>query len=163
MIELLFSTKKYHPFAKAIRWRHNSRWSHVDIVMPNRQMVFGAVFPRVSRRPLADVMAAATSYEFAYVDGLTPAQEAAFWRFALEQEGKWYDLRGVAGLGLDVRNWQAEDAWFCSELVAAAFQKAGAPLVRKAARLVPPEGLYMSVVLKYAAELGLGEWKGEAA
>lgn len=41
-----------------------------------------------------------------------------------EQVGKGYDFTGILGLQFQ-RNWQAEDKWFCSELIAGALIKAG--------------------------------------
>lgn len=53
-------------------------------------------------------------------------EEAYHW--ALTQVGKPYDFSAVTGIVLN-RNWHNEDKWFCSELVAVAFEKAGAPIL----------------------------------
>ena len=62
---------------------------------------------------------------------------------AASQIGKPYDYTAILGLGLR-RDWQEEDAWFCSELVAWAFQHAGEPLFRaECLRRVTPQHLWM--------------------
>lgn len=53
---------------------------------------------------------------------------------ARTQLGKPYDVFGALGVGFR-RNWQETDRWFCSELIAYAFQESGHPLFR-------PESLY---------------------
>lgn len=56
-----------------------------------------------------------------------PALQAAL-RYAAGQLGQPYDWRGALGIGFR-RDWRTEGAWFCSELVAAAFERARAPLI----------------------------------
>ena len=45
--------------------------------------------------------------------------EAAAFAFARSQVGKPYDWAGVFGCLAHDRDWQQDDAWFCSELAAA--------------------------------------------
>ena len=53
------------------------------------------------------------------------------------------DVTAIVGLGLH-RDWQEDDRWFCSELVAWAFEKAGEPLFRaEVLRRVTPQHLWM--------------------
>lgn len=62
---------------------------------------------------------------------------------ARSQLGKPYDWTAVAGLGLH-RDWQEEDSWFCSELVAWAADQAGEPWFRQEAlRRITPQHLWM--------------------
>lgn len=44
------------------------------------------------------------------------------------QIGKPYDWTGFGGFVFRSRNWQEDDSWFCSELVAWAFEQGGSPL-----------------------------------
>ena len=48
----------------------------------------------------------------------------AFYAFLKTQIGKPYDHSAILGFALD-RDWRQSDSWFCSELVAAALEKAG--------------------------------------
>jgi uncharacterized protein YycO len=72
-----------------------------------------------------------------------PCDEEAAWSWAAAQVGKPYDLTALFGW-LSGRDWQEEDSWFCSELVAAAFDKAGSPLFREGTMSrVTPQHLWM--------------------
>ncbi|MEW6647176.1 MAG: hypothetical protein AB1450_08265 [Pseudomonadota bacterium] len=66
---------------------------------------------------------------------------------ALSQLGKPYDWPGVLGYAAR-RDWQEDDSWFCSELVAWAFQAEGFPLLRAAdAWRINPRDLLLSPLL----------------
>lgn len=68
--------------------------------------------------------------------------------FAKAQVGKAYDTGAIAGL-LAHRDWRDPDKWFCSELVAAAFELA-VPLLRipDSVDRVTPRDLLLSVRLE---------------
>jgi hypothetical protein len=61
--------------------------------------------------------------------------------FARLQFGKGYDLTALFGMELH-RNWQEDDKWFCSELVAWCCAKAGKALINKEAWRVTPQDLW---------------------
>ena len=67
---------------------------------------------------------------------------------AATQLGRPYDWKGALGVGLH-RDWQDPGRWFCSELVAWAFEQAGRPLLR-AGQLsrITPRDLLLSPHLK---------------
>jgi uncharacterized protein YycO len=76
--------------------------------------------------------------------------------FAFEQLGRRYDVRGVLRFVRLVATGRhgrarADSQWFCSELVAEAYRRAGVPLVEKAAGYVAPHDLAASrsVRLRY--------------
>ena len=120
---------------RAVTW---SAWSHVAIL--DGDMAIEAVWPHVKVTPLAEVLARHSRY--AVVD-LPGADDAAILEAARSQVGKPYDLTALFGL-LMHRDWQEEDRWFCSELVAWAFDKAGSPLFRRdAMHRVTPQHLWM--------------------
>jgi len=67
--------------------------------------------------------------------------------WARNQVGARYDYIGVLGLGLH-RNWRDESHWWCSELVAAAFEHAGHPLLNaKFLSRISPQDLLLSPYL----------------
>ena len=70
--------------------------------------------------------------------------------YAGSQLGKPYDWRAVLGIGLH-QDWRCEDRWFCADLVAAAFERAGYPLLH-ADHLgrVTPRDLLLSPFLRPA-------------
>ena len=49
--------------------------------------------------------------------------------WAMTQIGRPYDMRAVIGIGVH-RDWRDPGQWFCSELVARAFEVARVPLLR---------------------------------
>lgn len=105
-----------------IRFASWSPWSHQAIVMEDGESVIDATFTHggVRQRLLADVLAASSHWALRTFD--VPDPEAAY-AFARAQLGKPYDKSGVLGLALH-RDWQEDDAWWCSE-IAEAFLAAG--------------------------------------
>ena len=73
---------------------------------------------------------------------------APIWKFAHAQLGKPYDYSALLGV-LAHRDWHADDRWYCSELIAAAFESVGLPLLRSEfADRVTPATLYLSPLLR---------------
>ncbi|SCU94337.1 conserved hypothetical protein [Cupriavidus necator] len=137
-VRLFFSTTRW-PLSAAIRAATWSRWSHVALV-DGETVIEAVAVHGVRRAPLAEAIARAAS--FAFVD--LPARDpAAVLAAGAAQINKPYDYTALIGLALR-RDWQARDAWFCSELVAWSFEAAGQPLLRsEVVRRVTPQHLWM--------------------
>jgi cell wall-associated NlpC family hydrolase len=105
-------------------------------------MLIGAVAPAgVVAVPMAERLALASS---AVLVEFTAPNSDAVLDAALSQVGKPYDWLGVAGIALRGRDWQEDDCWFCSELVAWAFSEAGYPLFRTELQArITPQHLWM--------------------
>jgi cell wall-associated NlpC family hydrolase len=146
-VQLLF-TRRRHPGSALIRVTTWSDWSHVDLI--DGQSVLGAVaFHGVERELLATRLANASRAE---VMTIPCADAKAVIEAAKSQIGKPYDWLGVFGIGLH-RDWQDPDRWFCSELVAWAFDVAGQPLFRRdSLRRVTPQHLWMLAPLPSTAD-----------
>ena len=75
--------------------------------------------------------------------------------FAVEQLGKPYDWGAVLAIGARItlnRDWRETDRWFCSELVAAAFEAGGVPLVHaRDLAVITPRDLTLSTRLNPAS------------
>lgn len=120
---------------RAVTW---SRWSHAAIIDGNE--IIEAVWPRVRVSSLA--WAIETHPRWTVID-IPVADESAAIAAARSQIGKPYDLWGVLGLGLK-RQWQDDDAWWCSELITWAAKQGGTDLFRPdALRRITPEHLWM--------------------
>ena len=137
-VRVLF-TRRHHIGSLDIRLGTWSAWSHVDLVDDRGAvpMLIGAVAPAgVVVVPMAERLALAS--RAVLVEFTVPDRDAVL-DAALSQIGKPYDWLGVAGIALRGRDWQEDDCWFCSELVAWAFSEAGFPLFRSElqARIVP--------------------------
>lgn len=137
-VRLLFSTTRL-PLSVVIRAVTWSRWSHVALV-DGDTVIEAVALHGVRRMPLAE--AVSRTSDFALTD--LPAQNPqAILSVAASQLGKPYDYTALLGLALR-RDWQTDNAWFCSELVAWAFDAAGQPLLRpKFERRVYPQHLWM--------------------
>ena len=120
---------------RAVTW---SRWSHAAII--DGDEIIEAVWPRVRVSSLIRALENASA--MAVID-IPVADEAGAIAAARSQVGKPYDLLGVIGLGVK-RNWQDDDAWWCSELIPWAAQQGGTDLFRPdALRRITPEHLWM--------------------
>jgi len=121
-IQLCFSTS-WGPVSSIIRFFTWSTISHVDFVVPNG--LLGAremgvkIRPWGTGNPTRDIIA--------HVD-CTDEQAQAVYKFAYEQIGKPYNYLGIVGIVIR-HDFPSKNRWFCSELVIAAFQSAGIPLV----------------------------------
>lgn len=137
MIVLQFSTQNTL-LAAGIRWATWCDYSHVDFVLPNGDL-YGAIPKGVRRHWPENYTRTKRFYVNAPIDVLN---------IALTQEGKDYDWRGIFGFGIRAR-LHDKDSWFCSELVAWAFEQAGYPLLRteKYWRITPRD-LLLSPLLK---------------
>lgn len=138
-MKVLFCTSNL-PASIMVRVATWSRWSHVALV--DGDQAIEATWPRVCVTPLRDLLR--SHKKFIIVD--MPVQlehELAILAAARSQVGKPYDVTAIFGF-LTRRNWQDPDSWFCSELVAWAFEKGGAPLFRSDSLYrVTPQHLWM--------------------
>lgn len=136
-INLVFS-RSHNPGSLLIRLLTWSTWSHVALI--DGDQVIEAVWPRVREISLDEFKSLHSATE---IVSLLCYDEKAIIAAARSQIGKPYDWTAVIGIGLH-RDWQEDDSWFCSELVAWAFAKARNALFRTdRMRRVTPENLWM--------------------
>lgn len=129
-----------------IRGFTGSRWSHVALVYEDG--VIEAAWPKVRLARLDETIKACKAHAYAEFQCPFPYDVL---RAAMSQVGKPYDWTAIAGF-LVRRDWQKNDRWFCSELVAWAFQCAGKPLFRSdAMHRITPHHLW---ILAPAGESG---------
>lgn len=138
-LDLLFCTNPANPLSWVIRAGSWSKWSHVALI-DGDDVIESVALHGVVRTPLATRQRQDPRWAIAT---LACADRTAIIRAAKTQIGKPYDYTGVIGIGLH-RDWQEADSWFCSELVAWAFQQGGSPLFRTGAcRRVTPQDIWM--------------------
>lgn len=125
----------------AIRWQTRSQYSHAALLFPGgKSLVEAWQFHGVQERDISDWQG---------IDRFAvPSATADQWRtvleFAQQQVGKSYDYRGVFRF-LSRTPASTDDAWFCSELVFAAFEHAGIKLLHEtSANAVSPAMLALS-------------------
>lgn len=133
-------TRRRHPGSLLLRVFLWSAWSHCAIV-DGGQIIEAAATGGVRVRPLADLLAESSHHAFVDLPCRDPASVLAA---ARSQLGKSYDWLGVAGIGFR-RRWQDADRWFCSELIAWAFEAAGSPLFRGQPWRITPRDLFLPI------------------
>lgn len=131
-MRLLFCRSRL-PGSYLIRGLTFSAWSHVTLI--DGDTAWEATWPAGVRRvPTARVLATHSAWQIAEIQVPRPADALAFLD---RQRGRRYDTSALFGLALGRREWDEPDAWFCSELVAAALNAGGAELFRDAWRVTP--------------------------
>lgn len=136
-VRVIFS-RRHHPGSLALRTFMWSAWSHCGIVAGD-EVIEAVMGKGVVITPLAEFQKHASKWEIVKIPAVDPAAVIAW---ARSQEGKKYDTFGVLGIAIR-RAWQESDAWFCSELVAAAFHAAGTRLFRTDTWRITPRDLYI--------------------
>ena len=101
--------------------------SHVDNVLADGTLLgarsdsVGGMPPGVQIRPANyEVWTKTQSIRL----NATAAQETTWLNFLTAQIGKPYDKLAIAAFAVE-RDWREDDAWFCSELAAAALESCG--------------------------------------
>lgn len=146
MVFIYLSTQKWAPDSALIRWNTRCRFSHAGFYDEARgylsaQFRGGVRFRTENGRGLDRERAS----DRVLLDA--PKVEQAY-KWAQTQVGKKYDHTAIFGLALD-RDWRARDSWFCSELVAEAFEQVGAPLLNPDVDVwrVTPRDILLSLVV----------------
>jgi uncharacterized protein YycO len=79
---------------------------------------------------------------------VTESQYNLIFSFLKQQMGKKYDSWALVG-NIFRRNWQVNEKWFCSELIASAFNYAGKSIINyKTNRVTPLDLLKQSIFTK---------------
>lgn len=118
MVTLRFSTTS-GVFSRLIRWVTWSDYSHVDFVLEDGTLLGSDSNGGVKIR---EHDPSKKSKDFV-VDAPYSVVERA-----MTQLGKKYDWKGIVGMGLRKRI-ESKNKWFCSELIAWAFEQEGYPIV----------------------------------
>lgn len=145
--------------SNTIAWFSQGHLSHVDALLDDgtllgaRSDVVGGKPPGVQIRP-AHYVKFAQCVRFTL--SATAEQEAAWLMFLHSQIGKPYDKTAIWAFAFN-RNWREKDSWICSELQAAALEKASVcPDLYLAANKITPVALALTVsALRATPELVL--------
>lgn len=113
------------PVSASIRAFTWSNFSHVEFILDDGTALGAHAKGGVAIRPIDY---AKFTNEERYKILVSPEQKRDILAYAHSQVGKPYDYTDIIGIVLH-RDWRAEDHWICSELVAAAFEKGGLPLL----------------------------------
>lgn len=147
-MKLLFTTKKRSPVSALIRFFTWSKYSHVDVIMSDENLVIGA-YPGTGVTIAGRHQRVAESKRWAIMDlGDVPIEYVE--EHLKSQIDKKYDWGGVLGF-LSRRNWDKDDRWFCSELVVWACEQVGYRLFAERSNRITPRDLYISPMLEFRA------------
>jgi hypothetical protein len=123
MIRLRFVTCN-DPVSAGIRAAEYGFWaSHTEAVMPDGTLL-GAHYDGGVQARAADYDKGEFSRELIVSLPASPEMTDAFHAFLRTQLGKPYDVEAIVAF-VARRDWQEPDAWFCSELQAAALAACG--------------------------------------
>ena len=137
-IQLLY-TRSHHLSSAGIRLATWGQFSHVAQVAGDR-IIESVWTPGVREDSLDNATARASRWAIVEYRHRNPDAMIAAVR---SQIGKPYDKTGALGLGVH-RDWQDDDAWWCSELIAWAAQRAGDPwFMAQAMHRITPQHLWM--------------------
>ena len=126
MLRIKLSSSK-NPFSLGVRAFTRSNFSHVDLDLDNGFYV--------GSQPGIGVVIHKEKCPFEQFFELDIPSDKVL-EYAMSQVGKPYDYSGIYGF-LFNRNWQHDDSWFCSELVAAAINKQEQMFKKDAFRVTP--------------------------
>jgi len=104
-----------------IRWGTWSEYSHVDIVMPDGNLLGARLHQGVQVRP---PNYAKFSKSLRMSVAMNDREAQRFYEAARSQVGKPYDWKAILGFAVR-RDWQDEGQWFCSELALWCAMQAG--------------------------------------
>ena len=138
--------------SRAIRWLTKSPYSHAALVFlfEGRVYCLEAVGSGVRLSLISEVLARYHGgIDHFDVPGASEDQRRGALGFAFQQLGKLYDKTGIWRFLLSIvtgrrRRVREDQAWFCSELVAAAYRRHGLALVPESAAYTSPADLALS-------------------
>lgn len=137
-VQLLY-TRSHSPASAGIRLATWGEFSHVAQVVDD-QVVEAVWKPGVRPDLLRNAIGRASRWAIVEYDHKNPEGMISAVR---SQIGKPYDLTGALGLGVH-RDWQEDDAWWCSELIPWAAEQAGEPwFMPHAMHRITPQHLWM--------------------
>lgn len=145
MIRLQFSANSGF-ISRAIRFMTFSDYGHVDFVLRDGRLLGSHIigFRGVAIRPANYLTFTRTL--IAEVD----ADDDVVVALAESQIGRPFDYTAFINYGFQ-RDWQEEDSWYCSELVAWAFKTGGVPLLNWNVETwrITPRDLLLSPMVHY--------------
>ena len=149
--------------SKVVKVGTNSKFSHARLYIGNSDVI-EAIEPEVIQNDLSNVMKHDLYTAVYRVDNLTQTQKNNIVLYADMQRGKEYDLSGAIGsVGispvLTLQNLMFSEAdFYCSELIAFSYKKAGVKLEVFSSQTTPKD-LAHNNKLKYVGHLKLPNMK----
>lgn len=148
---IYLSTEKWAAASILIRYGTRCPWSHAGFYNSEEDcylsaQVKGGVAIRTTKGTPTESF---SKRLICSADGIDEA-----YAFALTQLGKPYDWRAILGIAAGNTDWHDGEDYFCSELVAYAFEQIGKPLLNPSAVIwrITPRDLLLSNSIKVIGE-----------
>ena len=135
-MQIIFTTNNM-PLSVLIRTITSCKWHHVGVIVGG--FVIEARFDGVTKTPI-DEFKSRGKYS---IENHPLADEQKANDFALMQVGKKYDIAGLVSFPFR-KDWQDDNKWYCSELVASIAEVGGSPIVRSDLKGISPRDLWVS-------------------
>ncbi len=126
-MKLLFSTSKRSVASFAVRYFTNSQYSHVEKVHEGGDLIGADGYNGVNIVKIEHRMEKGTGFLLCEQE-LTPGEELVFANFMQGKLGKKYDWGAIISFPFR-GDWQSDNRWVCSEIIAAAGAKCKNPLL----------------------------------
>lgn len=139
-VYIVFTTLN-HWISRMICWFTRGKWSHVEIFLPDGRLLGAMPGKGVITRKFSSIAKSKYRVDRIRVKDENAAQ-TVYWA-ARQELGKPYDWAAIFGFVFR-RNWQKPKKWFCSELVAWSFQRAGEQLLDTKASFISPRDIDIS-------------------
>lgn len=124
-MKLVFSTTR-SPVSAVIRYATWSKYSHVELLTPDNTLLGAdALARKVIEIPVEERLKKVSKFvvmDSIHIDSFDVTN------IARTQLGKPYDWGALLGWGFK-RDWQEDDRWMCSELIAWVAETNGTPLL----------------------------------
>lgn len=132
--------------SRLIRWQTRGQYSHVGVQLPDGTVMEAWHVGGVRHNAgLGTAHELGTEVDVFLVEHLTKTETGRVIDFMRTKLGHGYDFRSVARfLSRQDEREEDRDKWFCSELVAAAFEAAGVKLLTAPPSRISPEVLSWS-------------------
>lgn len=136
-MRLILCTRPRSPSAWLLRALMWSRWSHSALLDEAEGLVYDSTFlgGGVRATSMTEFLSHYTAYELRPLTLTVPESVARAW--LAEQLGKPYDWTALLSW-IVRRNWQEDDAWFCSELTEAFIDNFSIPRFRESVSRITP-------------------------
>jgi uncharacterized protein YycO len=130
---LLCYSKSKKPIVRLLTMNHFTHCGVVD----GTHIIHASMRNGVEKIPLEEYAELFCEHDYIKLP-LTLNMEERAMNFLYNQLGKKYDYLALPGLFFH-RNWQAEDQWFCSELLEASLVAAGLKRFRAKSHTITPQ------------------------
>lgn len=141
---LLFKGKSF--ISRAIRFQTRSIYSHVAVELDDSSIIEAWHVGGVVHRKFGEGHSKGTEVDVFKIKLPDSYPSTLIENFLIKQVGKKYDFKSVARF-VSRRSVEADDKWFCSELVLAAFNNVHSPLLHINPSTASPRDVAMSPYL----------------